>query len=66
MGRPKKQQTSGSLDSGECKVVYVQGDSGLVTGLRFITQGRYVSMYLSKEGVECLQAELAHAVRVLK
>lgn len=65
MGRPKGSGTSGSLESGECKVVYVQGEE-LVAGLRFNSLGKYISFYATKDGLEALVKEAQGALKILK
>ena len=67
MGRPRGSATTGSLESGECKIVVTQEPgSEQVAGLRFSSQGKYVSFYANKEGLEALRQRVDQALKILK
>ena len=72
MGRTKGSGTTGSLEQGDVKVVYRQGEEALdepakmLAGLRFKSCGQYVSFYASREGIEALRSQLDAALKVLK
>ena len=67
MGRPKKEQPSGSLDNGDVKVVYQELEGqGLVASLRFVSLGKYHSLYLTRDGLEQLGKAADEALKILR
>jgi hypothetical protein len=68
MGRQKGSGTTGSLGDGECKVIVtLDVDTGnKVAGLRFVSQGKYLSFYADAREVANLVEKLKEVVKVLK